>query len=280
MWNDRYEYVCRTVPDLAAIYESPHGQLALLLRHTLVPLVEEHPEWLSSTRDAVRALVPRLRGSGFSGSVLVLQWLPVDQVADIVQSWRCRYDGDPERRARLSRVAERYADDQRFLTSQMATVRPRPRVSQAVGPALDATARATVMRWYGAMGPCWLTIEPEVRRTLVFRVHRWLADRVLERGDDDATPPGADLGVDGALARNLAALVPPDERPAWRRWIRVVVADLERALSWPPTKRHDAWARWLFLIPYSVPVPAALSLIKGGAGRPHGRASVIHLPIR
>ena len=42
IWEDRYIEVCRRHPDLVAVYESPRGRLALLLRQTLVPLGPEH----------------------------------------------------------------------------------------------------------------------------------------------------------------------------------------------------------------------------------------------
>lgn len=74
-----------------------------------------------------------------------------------------------------------------------------------------------------------------------------------------------DLGPDGALAALLEQALSEDERRAWRPWIGLVVADLRRALAWPK-RQTEAWRRWLFLIPYSVPVPIA-------AARPEGRAS-------
>jgi len=38
MWLDRYSVVCQQCPDVVAAYEAPDGRIALLLRHTLVPL--------------------------------------------------------------------------------------------------------------------------------------------------------------------------------------------------------------------------------------------------
>ena len=40
MWLDRYSAVCQECPDLVAVYESPDGRFALLLRQTVVPLPE------------------------------------------------------------------------------------------------------------------------------------------------------------------------------------------------------------------------------------------------
>ena len=57
------------------------------------------------------------------------------------------------------------------------------------------------------------------------------------------------------LARALERLVPRREAAAWRRWIDHVCADLARTLGRPPQLRTQAWARWLFFIPYSVPAP-------------------------
>ena len=50
-------------------------------------------------------------------------------------------------------------------------------------------------------------------------------------------------------------LAPPDDETFWRPWIRLVVNDLERALRRPIGDWNQAWARWLLLIPYSVPMP-------------------------
>jgi hypothetical protein len=49
--------------------------------------------------------------------------------------------------------------------------------------------------------------------------------------------------------------VPRSEAAAWRRWIVYVREDLARALGRPAALRTQAWARWLFFIPYSAPIP-------------------------
>ncbi len=105
-------------PDLVAIFQSRHGRVALLLRQTMVPLVEEHPEWLEETRRAARAVIAELRGAGLAGPCLVLQWRALGQVAEILHGWRCCYDADPVRRAELTRVVERRLADLRFLASR------------------------------------------------------------------------------------------------------------------------------------------------------------------
>ena len=62
IWDDRFAEVCRRHPDLVAVYESPRGRLALLLRQTLVPLGPEHFEWLAETRATARAVIARSAG--------------------------------------------------------------------------------------------------------------------------------------------------------------------------------------------------------------------------
>jgi hypothetical protein len=68
IWEDRFTEVCRRHHDLVAVYESPRGRLALLLRQTLVPLGPEHFEWLAETRATARAVIADLRVAGFDGA--------------------------------------------------------------------------------------------------------------------------------------------------------------------------------------------------------------------
>jgi hypothetical protein len=65
----------------------------------------------------------------------------------------------------------------------------------------------------------------------------------------------AELGPRGSLARALERLVPRNEAAGWQRWITHVREDLARALGRPAALRTQAWARWLFFIPYSTPNP-------------------------
>src|SRR5204862_143444 len=44
VFAERYAQACRRHPDLVAVHESPNGDIALVLRHTFVPLPEEHAE--------------------------------------------------------------------------------------------------------------------------------------------------------------------------------------------------------------------------------------------
>ena len=57
MWLDGYTVLCRECPDLVAVYESSGGRLALLLRHTPVPLIQEYGAWRAETRKAARIIV-------------------------------------------------------------------------------------------------------------------------------------------------------------------------------------------------------------------------------
>src|SRR5262249_26366452 len=120
------------------------------------------------------------------------------------------------------------------------------------------------------MAPCWLAIQPARRRRLVLQTHVWIAERVL--ADPASGPAGAlkELGPDGSLVRALGRLVPGAETVTWRLWIDLVRADLERAIRLPRVRHGQAGPRWLFLIPYSVPVPqrGRLRVVSGGAPVP------------
>src|SRR5258708_9459550 len=97
VFAERYAQACRRHPDLVAVHESPNGDIALVLRHTLVPLPEEHAEWRRATRGAARDVVDDLRGAGFEGGVVVAPWLPVARLARIFDSLSPPWDGDPAR---------------------------------------------------------------------------------------------------------------------------------------------------------------------------------------
>ena len=131
---------------------------------------------------------------------------------------------------------------------------------------LDTGAAAPaigVARWYRDMTVCWMSAEPLRRRRLVLRVHRWIADRVLipmARGEEPAV---ADLDADGVLALTLISMVPPRRLGAWHPWIVLTLADLRLALAQPPTVRDEAWARHLFLIPYSIPLRRDVARMEG-----------------
>ncbi len=124
-------------PDLVAIFQSRRGRIALLLRQTMVPLVEERSKWLEETRQCARAVITGLRGAGLTGPWLVLQWRSLGQAAEVLRGWRCCYDADPVRRAELTRIVERRLADLRYL----AAVRDRSDFSrsavEASHPPLD-----------------------------------------------------------------------------------------------------------------------------------------------
>jgi len=130
-------------------------------------------------------------------------------------------------------------------------------------------------RWYCNMATCWLTVEPAVRRRLILRSHQWLAECVFT---PHGVRPGAldALGPGGPLACALAEMIPATERAVWRPWVRLVLHDLRRALRWPPSRQTEAWYRWLFLIPYSVPTPSQRpvpSITRAGRAAPRAAAA-------
>ena len=256
MWHDRYSVACQECPDLVAIYESPDGRLALLLRHTLVPLPEEFSSLRRATRAAARTTTGRLRAAGFQGGFLVLQWQPIGAVAVAMKDWPCRYEKDAARRAQLAAIAQRYAADERYLASQ-AQLRRRiaPRVVEASPPFAVSEELHALQAWYDAMAPCWLGIEPLVRRALVLKTHRWVAEHILIPAADTRTPPFEIRQTIPTLRSALIGLIPPDDRAMWSVWVDLVVGDLERALRRPTEDWNQAWARWLLLIAYSVPIP-------------------------
>ena len=264
MWDERLAEVCRRHPDLVAVYESSRGRLGLLLRQTLVPLSAEQVAWLAETREVARDVIRDLRAAGFQRGTVVLQWLPVADVARIVARWVRCWDGDAVRRSQLLAVVERRLADQRFLAARAQRVtgsapvtaarqEPVPVVAARTG--LDEAGLDALKAWYETMAPCWLAIQPVLRRRLVLQTHVWLADLALT---DPVNGPGQavrELGPRGSLARALERLVPRREAAAWRRWIDHVRADLARTLERPLQLRSQAWARGLFFIPYSAPAP-------------------------
>jgi hypothetical protein len=265
MWDERLAEVCRRHPDLVAVYESSRGRLALLLRQTLVPLSAEQVSWLAETRAVARAVSEDLRAAGFRCGVVVLQWLPAADVARIVARWVRRFDGDATRRSQLLAVVERKLADQRFLASRgraarEAAAEPAPAVVLDPQPprrvsGFDQAGLDALKAWYETMAPCWLAIQPARRRRLVLQTHVWLADRALTDPVNGPERALSELGPQGSLARALERLVPPGEAAAWRSWIEYVRRDLARALARAPELRTQAWARWLFFVPYGAPPP-------------------------
>src|SRR5258708_37328665 len=99
VFAERYAQACRRHPDLVAVHESPNGDIALVLRHTLVPLPEEHAEWRRAPRGAARDVVDDLRGAGFEGGGVVAQWPPAARLARRFGPWCRRRGGGPAPRA-------------------------------------------------------------------------------------------------------------------------------------------------------------------------------------
>lgn len=143
------------------------------------------------------------------------------------------------------------------ISAQARAGRGRPAGAVPQRGPLAATAPgeppSSLMWWYVGLNPRWIGAEPRLRCQLLLRTHEWIVDRVLSPG---ASLPAAiaDLHPDGALARELMDLVPPDEAEGWLRFIQRVVATLRHALVQPVTRRDEAWARWLFLLPYAVEI--------------------------
>jgi len=122
------------------------------------------------------------------------------------------------------------------------------------GRAAAGDLSPTLLNWYRDMTPCWLAVEPQVRRRLILQTHEWIVEGVLLPMARGEQPETADLGPTGRLVWRLVRVVPPGELDVWKAWIRLTVNDLQRALAWPASRRREAWARWLFAIPYSIPV--------------------------
>jgi hypothetical protein len=256
MWLDRYSAVCQDCPDLVAVYEASDGRIALLLRQTLVPLPEEFASLRRMTRNAARTASSKLRAAGFRGGFMVLQWQPLETVASVVRDWPCRYEADAARRAQLTAVAERYAADERYLASQ-AQLRRRvpPRSVGTLPPFATAPELHGLQSWYDAMAPTWLGVEPLLRRALILKTHRWIAEHILIPAADGRTAPFEIRETINRLGFALLEMIPPDDRAVWSVWVGLVVGDLERAMRRPSADWNQAWARWLLLIAYSVPVP-------------------------
>lgn len=114
---------------------------------------------------------------------------------------------------------------------------------------------AGLCHWYQDMAPVWLSAQPLTRRRLVLRVHRWIADEILAPMSRGEPPSAGDLRPGGRFGWTLFRTVPRCEAALWDGWIRLALVDLQHALAWPPPRRSEVWLRWLFLIPYSLPVP-------------------------
>ena len=135
VFAERYAQACRRHPDLVAVHESPNGDIALVLRHTFVPLPEEHAEWRRATRAAARDALDDLRGAGFEGSVVVAQWLPVPRLARIFDSWPRRWEGDSAPRGPHARNTTRPTGRLQRGRAGAGDLTPGPLAALAIGHA-------------------------------------------------------------------------------------------------------------------------------------------------
>lgn len=234
LWQGPYRSICRRYPDLVAVYESPSGRLAMLLRHPLVPRFEERTVWRLDVKHSAQAIIAGLRTAGLDPktSIMVLQGRPPQQVTRVLRHWACRYDGqEPHWEAQIS----------------------PPIAGGGDPPNADSLLVDGLTLWYHDMAPCWLSVDPLIRRRLMLRTHRWLVERVIATLAEGERLPIEDLVPTGPLAWLLVRVVPQGELDSWKSWIRLLLADLRRALAWPEPRRTEAWVRWLFLIPYGLP---------------------------
>src|SRR5437762_12208067 len=81
VFAERYAQACRRHPDLVAVHESPNGDIALVLRHTFVPLPEEHAEWRRAARPAARDAPHDPRRPRLDGSRVAAPRLPPPRLA-------------------------------------------------------------------------------------------------------------------------------------------------------------------------------------------------------
>ncbi len=249
MWTGAHTAVCRRYSDLIAVYQAADGETALLLRQTFLPLPEERGRWLADTRRVARAVINDLRAAGLIVPITVLQWRSARDAAYILRRWTCRYDGAPERCEQLTDIARtRLADEERSAAP------PSALPGEPVAPDWQPPSRLRFVAWYRDMTASWLAVEPPLRRQLILCAHRWVVERVLIPMSRGELPATDDLQPTGRLSWMLVRTIPVEELELWKPWIRLVRADLQRALSWAPSKRSESWIRWLFLIPYSLPM--------------------------
>src|SRR5437660_10429452 len=104
VFAERYAQACRRHPDLVAVHESPNGDIALVLRHTFVPLPEEHAEWRSATRADARDAPDDPRGAGFVGRDTVAPRGPMPRLARTFRPLRRLAAGGPPRAPQLRRA--------------------------------------------------------------------------------------------------------------------------------------------------------------------------------
>ncbi len=134
------------------------------------------------------------------------------------------------------------------VAARMPGAKPIPLPSRCA-TAPSGELPSSLLTWYLGLIPHWMGARPRLKARLLLRTHQWIVDRVLAPDVDLATA-AADLRPDGALTRILTESLPAEDAERWRRFIRILVAELRQALLVPVTRRNEAWVRWLFLIPY------------------------------
>jgi hypothetical protein len=262
VWTERYASVCQKHRDVVAAYEWAEGRIALLLRQPVVPQPQDRPTWFDDTRRVAHAVISDLRAAGLEGPIEILQWHLPGHASTILNHWSCRYEGDPAPRAQLARFIERQFFDGACVTRPEGDAPgPLEGPSSVLARLARRGARQPVnerrlLAWYRDMLPCWLGADPPIRRRLIFIFHRWIAHQVLETEGREPRAFASGLRP-GRLPYLLLRAVPVTERDRWRPWVRLVVADLRLALT--QRAAHEAWIKWLFLIPYSVPVSRGAS---------------------
>jgi len=101
MWSEACSCVCQRDPSVIAAFESPHGRVALLLRHTLTPTSEVMACWRKETSVGAWTVTANLRAAGLTSDVIILLWCSPRLIADVVAHWDCTYEGDERRCAQL-----------------------------------------------------------------------------------------------------------------------------------------------------------------------------------
>jgi len=135
--------------------------------------------------------------------------------------------------------------------TRIVAAKPR-RARRPLAAALSSgQTPSSLVTWYLGLTQHWMGGNSRVKTRILLRSHEWILERVLVP-EVGLAAAAEDLRPEGALARSLAAVAPPDDVQQWRHLIDLVVANLRHALRVPVTQRNEAWVRWLFLIPYSI----------------------------
>jgi hypothetical protein len=240
-WTELHDAISEQHPALVAVHQSASGQLALLLRHALVPPCGQRRLWRRDIQVAARDIARELRATGLHGRLLIVQRLPAVRARRVLDGWRLLWQRDPLRASELRAMARRRAADARFLAARSAQRRG------------GRGRRVSIEQWYADLAPLWLGLSPEPRRRLVLQTHVWITERLTM----PVVAADSDEAEYEAFRHRLERLVPPDDRDDWAGWIDTVVVTLLRAFDRPPVLRDARWVRGLFLAPCRVALPVA-----------------------